>query len=142
MRTISVDSYNAITPCPKTRTGEDIVTCKSLWLVIDPVDQRNEALLAAVDKSLSKCSLIQRIGGQIAMVQSRDVERKPKPLLMIFIQTFTDASPLGITTITEAILKAASVNNTNVGLPEGNYEARSGDANAATSGYAVGARAV
>jgi hypothetical protein len=82
MRTMNVHSIAEVTPGTITNTN-----AKQGWLVTELTDRIAEEILKDLNKQLKKSTLITNIGGQIALVQSRDKEQLPKSYLMVFMQS-------------------------------------------------------
>jgi hypothetical protein len=92
-------SYDDIKPVNKTRSGKDLQTISGIWIVIDAEGRDAEAVLSGLASRMLAISSnsIQSICSQTAMVQSKDVERAPKPFLMVHVKA--SSSPLGINSI-------------------------------------------
>jgi hypothetical protein len=96
-------SYDDIKPVNKTRSGKDLQTISGIWIVIDAEGGDPEAVLSGLTSKMLAISSnsIQSICAQTAMVQSKDVERAPKPFLMVHVKA--SSSPLGINSIAQPI---------------------------------------
>jgi hypothetical protein len=100
---VNFSSYDDIKPVNKTRSGKDLLTISGIWIVIDAEGRDAEAVLSGLTSKMLAISSnsIQSICAQTAKVQSKDVERAPKPFLMVHVKAFS--SPLGINTIAQPI---------------------------------------
>eukprot|EP00953_Heterococcus_sp_UTEX-ZZ885_P003030 2164-Heterococcus_DN1.PRE.3 len=101
-RLVYFNSYDDIRPLNRTRSSKELLTVSSAWIVIDAEGRDQEALLSGlVTQMLAITSTLRSICTQIAMVQSRDVERAAKPFVMVHVKA--SGSRLGIDTIAQPI---------------------------------------